>query len=136
MTQDCFSTGVLSLGFTVEKQSCVIYQLTCDQDSNHKYIGETKRNFLTRFKEHKKLDKPTAVGEHTLNTGHTVSMTNAKILGKEENWKARKIKEAIKIRTQRPLLNRDSGIQLSPVYDRIIYTGGRANTPSFIDKNL
>ena len=120
----------------VEKQSCVIYQLTCDQNPSHKYIGETKRNFFTRYKEHKKLDRPTAVGEHTLETGHTVSMDTAKILGKEENCRARKIKEAIKIRTQRPLLNRDSGIQLSPVYNSILVDGASAKYSPVIDKNL
>ena len=105
----------------MEKHSCIIYQLTCDQDPNHTYIGETKRTLQTRFNEHQKLDRPTAIGEHSVESGHTTSLKNARIMGKEENWHARKIKEAIKIRTQRPQLNRDVGIQLSHVYDQLLH---------------
>ena len=118
-----------------EKQSGVIYQLSCDQDSKHTYIGETKRTFATRFKEHKDLNRPTAVGEHTLATGHTVSMETAKIIGKDPHFYSRKIKEAVKIRTQRPLLNRDGGVQLPPLYDDLLIRRQTAGKASFIDKS-
>ena len=119
----------------LEKQSCVIYQLACDQNPDHIYIGETKRTFGTRLKEHKKLDRPTAVGEHTMNTGHTVSLTNSKIIGREQHWYSRKIKESINIRKQRPLLNRDGGVILAPVYNQVLSRKKSTNTSSVIEKS-
>ena len=50
-----------------------LYKLTCN-NCNKLYIGKTKRNFKTRFNEHRK-DFPTSTGkstfsEHILNAGH------------------------------------------------------------------
>ena len=47
-----------------EYQCGTIYNITCDIDSSHTYIGETKRTLRQRFKEHTNLDKPTGVGDH------------------------------------------------------------------------
>ena len=66
-------------------------------DPKHTYVGESKRPLGMRFKEHTKLDRPTGVGEHCLNTGHSVSITNTTVLEKELDWHRRKIKEAIHI---------------------------------------
>ena len=103
-----------------ENQCGTIYQITCDVNPDHTYIGESKRPFSVRFKEHRNLDKPTGVGDHCLNTGHSVSMENTRILEREENWLKRKVKEAIHIRQQQPSMNRDQGYQLPPIYYRII----------------
>ena len=65
-----------------------------------------------RFKEHTKLDRPTGVGEQCLNTGHSVSITNTKVLERELDWHKRKVKEAVHIRQRRPTMNRDQGYQL------------------------
>ena len=54
-----------------EKLCGTIYHITCDDDTLHTYIGETKRPLSVRFKEHCKLDKPTGVGEHCNATGHS-----------------------------------------------------------------
>ena len=77
---------------TPKEHKCgTIYNITCDIDSSHTYIGETKRTLSQRFKEHTNLDKPTGVGDHCRATGHSVSLKNTEILTRESNW--RKVKE-------------------------------------------
>ena len=47
---------------TSDEDKCgIVYEITCDQDNRHKYIGETKRSLGTRLKEHQKLEHPTAI---------------------------------------------------------------------------
>ena len=41
-----------------------------------------------RFEEHTKLDKPTGVGEHCPNTGHSMSITSTKVLERELDIKS------------------------------------------------
>lgn len=103
-----------------EYQCGTIYHITCDIDPSHTYIGESKRPFGVRFKEHTKLDKPTGVGDHCNATGHSVSLENTKILEREQDWMRRKVKEAIHIKQQKPTMNRDQGYQLPAIYNRII----------------
>ena len=69
-----------------------------------------------------------------MNTGHTVSLQNSNIIGREQHWYSRKIKEAIEIRKQRPLLNRDSGVVLAQVYNQVLSQKKSANT-SVIEKS-
>ena len=97
-----------------------IYNITCDIDSSHTYIGETKRTLSQRFKEHTNLDKPTGVGDHCQATGHSVSMKNTKVLTRESNWHKRKVKEAIYIKQRAPTMNRDQGYHLPAIYNQII----------------
>ena len=89
-----------------------IYHITCKDDPKHTYVGESKRPLGVRFKEHTKLDRPTGVGEHCLNIGPSVSITNTKVLERELNWHRRKVKKAIHIRQRCPTMNRDQGYQL------------------------
>ena len=71
---------------TPKEHKCgTIYNITCDIDSSHTYISETKRTLSQRFKEHTNLDKPTAVGGHCRATGQSVSMKNTKVLTRESN---------------------------------------------------
>ena len=90
----CFKVWLFCKKFTyfeVEHQYGIIY-ITCDIDSSHTYVGETKRPLSQRFKEHTNLDKPTGVGDHCQATGHSVSMKNTKVLTRESNWHKRKLK--------------------------------------------
>ena len=97
----------------------VIYHIKCNE-CDHSYIGETARSFGTRFREHVKIDRTgnalTAEGEHCKTTGHTISMDNCKILGSEQNYWKRKVKESMEIREQANPLNRDKGYDLPPIY--------------------
>ena len=103
-----------------EHQCGTIYNITCDSDSSHTYIGETKRTLSQRFKEHTNLDKPTGVGDHCRATGHSVSMKNTKIMTRESNWHKRKVKEAVYIRQRAPTMNRDQGYHLPAIYNKVI----------------
>ena len=69
---------------TPKEHKCgTIYDITCDIDSSHTYIDETKRTLSQRFKEHTNLDKPTGVGVHCRATGYSVSIKNTKVLTRE-----------------------------------------------------
>ena len=106
---------------TPDENKCgIVYKITCNQNRRHTYIGETKRSLSTRLKEHQKHDHPTAIGEHCIETGHSVSLQNSKILCREADWIKRKVKESIYIREQNPDLNRDQGYQLPPVYNQLL----------------
>ena len=80
-----------------DKKCGVIYEITCDQDPAHVYIGETKRPLRKCFKEHTNLTIPTGVGDHCNATGHSVSLDNTRVLTREPQWTKRKVKEAIYI---------------------------------------
>ena len=99
-----------------DKKYGVIYEITCDQDPAHVYIGETKRPLGKRFKEHTNLTIPTGVGDHCNATGHSVSLDNTKVLTREPQWTKRKVKEAIYIKKSAPSMNREQGYQLPPIY--------------------
>ena len=69
-----------------ERKCGTIYHITCNDDPQHTNEGELKRHLGVKFKEHIEKDKPTGVREHCLNTGHSVSITNTKVLEKELDW--------------------------------------------------
>ena len=119
-----------------QSKSCVVYKLTCEEDSSHTYIGETKRTLTTRVKEHQKICSavPTAIGEHIAATGHTISLASAQVLCREEHKTSRKVKEAVFIKQQKPTINRDTGVYLPPVYDAILLPGRRSTVTSLSDQ--
>ena len=90
-----------------------IYEITCDQDPAHVYIGETKRPLGKSFKEHTNLTIPTGVGDHCNATGHPVSLDNTKVLTGEPQWTKRKVKEAIH-KEKRPVNEPRTGIPAAP----------------------
>ena len=106
---------------TPDTRKCgVIYHLHC-KDCPQTYVGETSRAFETRLKEHKKLKGPlTAVGEHLTTLGHHLAEDNTKIIGREESYWPRKIRESIEIRIRKPEMNRDAGYYLPPVYNKLL----------------
>jgi hypothetical protein len=66
------------------------------------YIGETGRTLHMRLQEHKrsvqKLDPDISkLAEHEIAIGHRFLWTDAEIIGRETNWKARKFQEAAEI---------------------------------------
>ena len=92
-----------------EDQCGVIYEITCNT-CQEQYVGETKRQFKIRFKEHTDMKHPnSAITEHIQETGHTFDIDNTKILGKEEGKTRRQILEALKIHQRNPALNNNRG---------------------------
>jgi hypothetical protein len=117
---------------TPDSNKCgVIYKISCPECEDT-YIGETSRAMDVRLKEHQRTrgkTPPTAVGDHIKKHDHDIDMDHVQIIGREEQFWNRKIREAIEIKTQHPSLNRDSGYELAAIYDDLLAldhsTGGQ-----------
>ena len=75
-----------------------------------RYIGvyrKVSKKFEERFKEHLKALSP--IHDHLKTSGHSVTIDNFSILGKEDHNLMRTIKEALYIRVNNPSLNRNIG---------------------------
>ena len=65
-------------------KKCVIYNYSCRNiDCGEEYIGESGRSFGERYKEH--LKAPSPIYQHQCSSGHTTSIDNFKIIGREDN---------------------------------------------------
>ena len=63
-------------------QSGTIYWYQCgDLGCDDEYIGKTSRTFGKRYKEH--LKSPSAIHQHSSQTGHPTSHNNFQIIGRE-----------------------------------------------------
>ena len=63
----------------------------------------------------------------TNQTNHEIDWAGAKVIDRENDYRARTIREAIHIRVN-PVMNRDEGAhQLSRVYDPVLVTGRDGN---------
>ena len=82
----------------------VVYGVHCTNCESY-YVGKTKRHIATRYREHCKPDKPTAVTNHLLRTGHDVSLENMKVYDKGKTDLEVYIKESLVIRELKPDLN-------------------------------
>ena len=104
----------------IQKQSGVIYRYHCDRvDCDEEYIGESSRTFGERFKEH--LKSPSPIYDHSYISGHSVTINNLKIVGREDLNQIRTIKEALYIRVNDPSLNRNVGkYHLPHVLDEVL----------------
>ena len=83
-------------------KSCVVYKYSCANDSQHSYIGKTKRHLLTRIMEHQKV--ASAVKTHCERCP-CFAFSNFKILRTCRTDYEASIVEAILIRNNRPSLN-------------------------------
>ena len=63
--------------------------------------------FGERYRENLKIPSPTF--DHQNNTGHTTTVENFRIIGREGNNMARAIKDAIYVRLNNPTLNKNTG---------------------------
>ena len=74
-----------------------------------KYISETGRRFEKRIHEHLATDKKSHVYKHVAKTGHLIEQGNAKIIASgHDNYKKRKISEALYIYQRKPPLKKQS----------------------------
>ena len=89
----------------------------CDDE----YFWESARTFEERHGEH--LKAPSPIFEHNNATGHTTSVKNFKIVGREEHGMAITIKEAIYIRVNNPTLNKNIGkYNLPHIWDKVLFS--------------
>ena len=103
------------------KKSGVIYSYKCGRvECDEEYIGESSRTLGERFKEHQKA--PSLIFDHFNNTGHSISVENFNIVGREDQNLKRAIKEALYIRVNNPSLNRNVGkYHLPHIWDEVLY---------------
>ena len=103
------------------------YSVPC-KECKVRYGGETGQHFCDRVKQHQndvRYKKSTNGFYAHLKSHkkHSIDWEKAAFLGKERNWKGRKIKEALFINAQNPrkeiskgnLLNLEKGINLDPI---------------------
>ena len=88
-------------------------------DCDDEYIGESSRTFGERFKEH--LKGPSPIYDHYNITGHSTTIENFSIVGREDQNLIRAIKEAIYIRVNNPPLNKNIGkYHLPHIWDEVL----------------
>ena len=87
----------------ITKKSGVIYRFKCERlECDEEYIGET-----SKYREH--LKAPSPINDHNNISGHTTSLENFSIVGREENNLSRLIKESMYISVNGPSLNKNIG---------------------------
>ena len=113
------------------KQSNIIYWYKCDRtECDDEYIGESARTFEERYREH--LKAPPPIFEHNNATGHTTSVENFKIIGREGHGMARIIKEAIYIWVNSPTLNKNIGkYNLPRIWDKVLFSVPELRTKEY-----
>ena len=82
-------------------------------------LGESARTFAERFKEH--LKPPSPIYDHSNISGHSVTIDNFSIVGREDQHLKRAIKEALYIRRNNPSLNKNIGKYHVPhIWDEVL----------------
>ena len=104
----------------ITQKSGIIYRFKCDRlECNEEYIGESARTFGERFREH--LKAPSPIYDHSNITGHTTTLENFSIVGREDQNLIRLIKESMYIRVNNPSLNRNIGkYHLPHIWDEVL----------------
>ncbi len=107
----------------------IIYHIPCGYEScGATYIGETGRMLEERIKDHT-TNPNSSIKRHHVDTGHPLPChtdKNVKIIGVESNPFNRKVKEAIYIKTNNPVLNQNVGkFNLPRIYDQLLTGGGQ-----------
>ena len=89
------------------------YSIPCN-GCDHEYIGQTKRQFDTRLKEHQRAvsfceKENSALSEYTCLINHTIGWDNSKIITTYRCYHQRLCLEACHINSAHAPLNRDGG---------------------------
>jgi hypothetical protein len=101
-----------------------VYSIPCG-DCEKEYLGQSKRQFGTRIKEHQKavstLDKgKSALAEHVCYTKHEIAWENSKVITTNNRYGQRLCLEAWHINMSNHALNRDDGAYLPQEYMHLI----------------
>jgi hypothetical protein len=110
-------------------QKGVVYSIPCGI-CGKVYIGETGKTFAERRKQHqqdvKRHVESNALFQHKIHTNHAISWNDFRILDKEDNWRKRKMKEALFINAYNPcnsidnVLNMDKGFKVNSCWTAIL----------------
>ena len=109
---------------TKEQRTDAIYSIPCN-DCDNEYIGQTKRQFGTRLKEHQKAaffckKENSTLSEHTCLTNHTIGWNNSKIITTNRRYHQCLCLEAWHINSAHASLNRDDGGLLPHAYLHLV----------------
>ena len=101
-----------------------VYQIPCSCENL--YIGETSRPLEERTKEHSRdlrlKNENSALFHHIQqHPDHVINPESATLIDREPRYFARKFKESLWIRKGITRLNRDNGIEISPVWTDLLY---------------
>ncbi|KAJ8962600.1 hypothetical protein NQ318_000993, partial [Aromia moschata] len=98
-----------------------IYEISC-KDCDQKYIGQTKRSILTRFKEHMAHLKygrteKSCVAQHAFDNNHMIDINNLKLIRNVTNSRQLDAFESLEIIKCNKSMNKDNGpIPTSPLF--------------------
>ncbi len=101
-----------------------VYSIPCN-DCEKESLGQSKRQFGTRLKEHQKavstLNKgKSALAEHVCDTKHAIAWENSKIITTNNRYGQRRCLEAWHINMNQHALNRDDGSYLPQEYLHLV----------------
>ena len=109
---------------TKEQRTDAIYSIPCNECDNE-YLGQTKCQFGTRFKEHQKAvffcqKENSALSEHTCLTNHTIGWDKSKITTTNRRYHQRLCLETWHINSAHTPLSRDDGGLLPDAYLHLV----------------
>lgn len=117
---------------TIEKfrKTNLVYKIPCGGKSGtpcySSYIGTTGRFLGTRIKEHERSvsssvasEHPTALVEHSKDTGHKFKFKETKIVGQENLYRRRMILESFNIATHNTINKREDTDNINQIYYHI-----------------
>ena len=89
------------------------------------YLGQTKRQFCTRLKEHQRAvsnvnSSKSALAEHVCETNHNIAREDSKIIATNNRYGQRLCLEAWHINASACALNRDDGSHLPQEYLHLV----------------
>ena len=102
----------------------VVYKVDC-KECDASYIGQTGRHLKERIKEHRSaLEKGntqnSGIAEHAYEAHHEISWDTVCVLDQESNTNRRLVRESLHIRTAKPSMNRESGVEIPVTFMKII----------------
>ena len=110
----------------VDTETHSVYSIKCETCSDE-YIGETKRALQVRRKEHQAATRlgqceKSAIAEHAHNqtAAHDIDWKSIKIIDKGYITSERKVREAIHKQTKKPAMNKDAGVEFSPIWNKVL----------------
>ena len=114
---------------TKEQRTDAIYSIPCN-DCDNEYIGQTKRQFGTRLKEHQKVvffceKENSALSKHTCLNNHTIGWDKSTIIITNRRYHQRLCLEAWHINSAHAPLNRDGGGLLPDAYLHLVRKKGQ-----------
>ncbi|XP_041484607.1 uncharacterized protein LOC121431166 [Lytechinus variegatus] len=99
-----------------------VYKIPCD--CGKVYIGETGRDFDTRFKEHKTHHRRSdwdrsAIVKHAQHENHRIEWERSHLITNIRHWNTRRVREAIEIH-QHNTVPQDPGLHINSIWHQIL----------------